>query len=68
MPVGAALSGGMDGSSIVMVMKELGGASLDLHTFSYIPEDSSLSEEPSVTSLVPQPVPTSTKLCQGLGT
>ncbi len=45
-PVGALLSGGLDSSAIVMAMREIGGATLDLHTFSYIPEPGTLSEEP----------------------
>lgn len=44
-PVGAALSGGIDSSSIVMAMREIQGSQLDLHTFSYIADDSQLSEE-----------------------
>ncbi len=44
-PVGAALSGGIDSSSIVMVMRQRHERSLDLHTFSYIAEDSSVNEE-----------------------
>ncbi|MDJ0772106.1 MAG: asparagine synthase (glutamine-hydrolyzing) [Mastigocoleus sp. MO_167.B18] len=44
-PVGAALSGGIDSSAIVMAMRHLQGENLELHTFSYIAEDSGLSEE-----------------------
>ncbi len=44
-PVGAALSGGIDSSAIVMAMRELGGAQLDLHLFSYVADDAALSEE-----------------------
>ncbi len=43
--VGAALSGGIDSSAIVMAMRRLMGNSLDLHTFSYIAEDATISEE-----------------------
>jgi asparagine synthase (glutamine-hydrolysing) len=43
-PVGAALSGGIDSSSIVSVMRML-DPSLDIHTFSYIADDPALSEE-----------------------
>ncbi|MDY7010243.1 MAG: asparagine synthase (glutamine-hydrolyzing) [Planctomycetota bacterium] len=43
--VGAAMSGGIDSSAIVMAMRRLQGNSLDLHTFSYIAEDSAVSEE-----------------------
>ncbi|WP_414578362.1 asparagine synthase (glutamine-hydrolyzing) [Anabaena sp. CCY 9402-a] len=44
-PVGAALSGGIDSSAIVMAMRYLQGSQLELHTFSYIASDPSLSEE-----------------------
>ncbi|NIA20822.1 MAG: asparagine synthase (glutamine-hydrolyzing), partial [Anaerolineaceae bacterium] len=44
-PVGAALSGGIDSSAIVMAMRELQGRRLELHTFSYIADDESLSEQ-----------------------
>jgi len=44
-PVGSALSGGMDSSSIVMAMRKLRGNAADLHTFSYIADHGSLSEE-----------------------
>jgi len=43
-PIGAALSGGIDSSSIVMAMRYLDNR-LDLHTFSYIAADPLLSEE-----------------------
>ena len=43
--VGAALSGGIDSSAIVMCMRHLQGGDLDLHTFSYIAEDPELCEE-----------------------
>lgn len=42
--VGAALSGGIDSSAIVMGMRAL-DPQLELHTFSYIAEDSAVSEE-----------------------
>ncbi len=44
-PVGAALSGGIDSSSIAVVMRELGGPDLELHAFSYVSDDPPLSEE-----------------------
>ena len=44
-PVGAALSGGIDSSAIVMAMHYLQGKNLELHTFSYIADDPILSEE-----------------------
>lgn len=43
-PVGTALSGGIDSSAIVMAMRYL-EPNLDLHTFSYIADDPLLSEE-----------------------
>jgi len=44
-PVGTALSGGIDSSAIVLAMRELGGKDLDLHTFSYVADDAAVSEE-----------------------
>lgn len=44
-PVGAALSGGIDSSAIVMAMRHVGGKGLDIQTFSYIADEPSLSEE-----------------------
>ena len=44
-PVGAALSGGIDSSSIVAAMRYVAGPSLKLHTFSYIADDDRISEE-----------------------
>lgn len=43
--VGACLSGGIDSSSIVMVMREVLGAAGEINTFSYIPTDAQVSEE-----------------------
>ncbi len=43
-PVGSALSGGIDSSSVVMAMRYL-EPGIDLHTFSYIAEDEKLNEE-----------------------
>jgi asparagine synthase (glutamine-hydrolysing) len=44
-PVGAALSGGIDSSAIVMAMREVQGSSLDLNTFSFVADDSDVNEE-----------------------
>ena len=44
--VGTLLSGGLDSSSVVVAMRELGGPALDLHTLSYIPDAGTISEEP----------------------
>ncbi len=44
-PLGAALSGGIDSSSIVMAMRRVGGAGAELHAFSYIAADPAVSEE-----------------------
>jgi asparagine synthase (glutamine-hydrolysing) len=43
-PVGAAASGGIDSSAIVMAMRKV-EPGLELHTFSYIADDPMLSEE-----------------------
>ncbi len=43
--IGAALSGGIDSSSIVSAMQHVEGADLALHTFSYVASSSSMSEE-----------------------
>lgn len=43
-PVGAALSGGIDSSAIVCAMRHL-EPNLDLHTFSFIADDAAISEE-----------------------
>jgi len=44
-PLGAALSGGIDSSAIVACMRKLEGPRLQLHTFSFVPDDPALSEE-----------------------
>ena len=43
-PVGVAFSGGVDSSANVTAMRRLSGEELDLHTFSFVPEDPALSE------------------------
>jgi len=43
--LGAALSGGIDSSSIVTAMRHVGGRGLDLQTFSHIADDRALNEE-----------------------
>ena len=44
-PVGSALSGGLDSSSVVMGMRKTTGEALDQYSFSYIAADSSFDEE-----------------------
>lgn len=44
-PIGVALSGGIDSSSIVMAMRYLQGRAFELHTFSYVADDAAISEE-----------------------
>jgi asparagine synthase (glutamine-hydrolysing) len=44
-PVGACLSGGIDSSAIVSVMREIEGDALDLHTFTYVADSAQFSEE-----------------------
>jgi asparagine synthase (glutamine-hydrolysing) len=44
-PLGAALSGGVDSSAIICAMREVGGSQVDLHAFSYVADDPALSEE-----------------------
>jgi asparagine synthase (glutamine-hydrolysing) len=44
-PIGAALSGGIDSSAIVCAMRQIRGASLDLHAVSYVADDPAVSEE-----------------------
>ena len=44
-PIGSCLSGGIDSSAIVNVMRHI-QPNLDLHTFSYIAEDKPINEEP----------------------
>jgi asparagine synthase (glutamine-hydrolysing) len=44
-PVGAALSGGIDSSSIVTAMRRLFGERLEIHSFSFIPSEPEINEE-----------------------
>ena len=53
-PVGAALSGGIDSSAIVTCMRKLLGLGIDLHTVSYLADDSSFNEEAWVDMVVRQ--------------
>jgi len=43
-PIGIALSGGIDSSAIAMAMRQL-NPNLEIHAFSYVAENSALSEE-----------------------
>ncbi|TFG51490.1 MAG: asparagine synthase (glutamine-hydrolyzing) [Gemmatimonadales bacterium] len=47
-PLGFALSGGIDSSAVVMAARHLLGAGAELHTFSYIPDEPRIDEEPHV--------------------
>jgi asparagine synthase (glutamine-hydrolysing) len=44
-PVGAALSGGIDSSAIVMAMRHVQDRRLEIHTFSYLADDPGVDEE-----------------------
>jgi len=44
-PVGVALSGGIDSSAVAMCMRQLQGPSLELHAFSFVASEARLSEE-----------------------
>jgi len=44
-PVGSALSGGIDSSSIVAAVRELGGSAIDLRAIGYVAADPRISEE-----------------------
>lgn len=43
-PLGAALSGGIDSSAIVAAMRAIGGGGTDIRTFSYVADDPRISE------------------------
>ncbi|MBV8161250.1 MAG: asparagine synthase (glutamine-hydrolyzing), partial [Acidimicrobiia bacterium] len=43
--VGTALSGGVDSSAIVMAMRAVGGAALDIRTFSWVAQEPEIDEE-----------------------
>lgn len=45
-PVGVALSGGIDSSSIVCGLREIAGASPEIECFTYVARNSPLNEEP----------------------
>lgn len=45
-PVGAALSGGIDSSSIVCGLRQIAGASANIDCFTYVAQNSPLNEEP----------------------
>lgn len=47
-PLGFALSGGIDSSAVVMAARRVLGPDHELQTFSFIPDDASIDEEPHV--------------------
>jgi asparagine synthase (glutamine-hydrolysing) len=51
-PVGVALSGGVDSSSIAGAVRSIGGGGVDLRTYSYIPTGHALSEERWIADVV----------------
>jgi asparagine synthase (glutamine-hydrolysing) len=44
-PVGTALSGGIDSSAILTVMRDIAGADADINSFSYLADDPRIDEE-----------------------
>ncbi len=44
-PIASCLSGGIDSSSLVCLMRELGGPSIEIHTFSHIVPGTSFDEQ-----------------------
>lgn len=50
-PVGAALSGGIDSSAIVCAMRHVGGPGLQIETFHYTPADGGARDESHYSSL-----------------
>lgn len=44
-PIGTALSGGIDSSAIVAGLRHIGGPTLDIRAFSYVADDPTISEE-----------------------
>ncbi len=51
-PLGFALSGGVDSSAVVMAARHLLGRGTELHTFSYIPDDPRIDEERHVDAVI----------------
>jgi asparagine synthase (glutamine-hydrolysing) len=64
-PVGTALSGGIDSSSIVMAMRHLAGRDLEIHTFSFVADDPAVSEEPHVDVVARAAGAVAHKVCPG---
>jgi len=56
-PVGAALSGGLDSSTLVCLMRQVFGDSIELHTFSYLADDPALNEQRWVDSVAKRVAP-----------
>ena len=51
-PLGFALSGGIDSSAVVMAARHLLGRGTELHAFSFIPDDPRIDEEPHIDAVI----------------
>jgi len=66
-PIGTALSGGIDSSAVVAAVRAVGGADVDIRTFSYIADDPALTEEHWVDLQAGAASAKSTKVCPPVG-